>query len=75
MTTIDTLTDCQIRTLRGEAMAAGDYAQVDICQRALTSDDDTIDSDGNEIAGADMSQDDARRECARVIATAAAQQD
>jgi len=55
MTTIEnstesTVTDAQIRALRDEAAAAGDYAQVDLCNRALCSDDETTDQDGNKRA-------------------------
>lgn len=64
-----TITDKQIRELREGAMAAGDYAQVDICDRALAS--DTVDQDGHEIALADWTREEAREECARVIAYAA----
>lgn len=39
MTTIQTVTDEQIATLRSEAAAAGDDAQVRICDRALDGDD------------------------------------
>lgn len=37
MTTIDTLTDEQIDTLRDEAQAAGDLAMVDLCTEALSN--------------------------------------
>ena len=73
MTTTETLTTEQIKTLRDEAVAAGDYAQADICQRALAA--DTVDQDGNEIALADWTVEQAREACARVIAAAEAQQD
>lgn len=39
MTTIDTLTDDQIRTLSTEAAVAGDMEQVQICDRALDGDE------------------------------------
>ena len=48
-------------------MAAGDYAQVDICDRALAADDSTTDQDGNTVACADLSREDARAECADAI--------
>ena len=48
-------------------MAAGDYAQVDICDRALAADDSTTDQDGNTVARADLSREDARAECADAI--------
>ncbi len=38
MTTIDTITDDQIRTLSDEAGAHGDLEMVAICQRALEGD-------------------------------------
>lgn len=66
-----TITTKLIRALRSEAIAAGDYAQADLCQRALST--DTIDQDGNRIPYAEMTQDDAIEACARVIANAAAQ--
>jgi hypothetical protein len=36
MLTAETITNAQIRALRTEAEKAGDYAQVDICDRALS---------------------------------------
>lgn len=63
-------TAAQIRTLRNEALAAGDYAQVDLCDRALVLDGETTDQDGNEIALADMSQEDAILTCTGVILAA-----
>ena len=36
--TAETITTAQIKALRSEAQAAGDYAQVDICDRALAKD-------------------------------------
>lgn len=65
--TAETITAAQIRALRNEAQAAGDYAQVDICDRALADDDSTTDQDGNEVARADLSRTDARAECADAI--------
>jgi hypothetical protein len=65
------VTDAQIRALRAEATAAGDHRQVDLCNRALA--DGTIDQDGNEIAFADWSKDEAREQCAEAIAWAKAQ--
>ena len=64
------ITDRQIKTLRSKALATGDYAQVDLCDRALSA--DTIDQDGNPIALADMTQDAARQACADAIDAAAA---
>lgn len=40
MTTIDTITDEQIRALSYEAGCAGDLAMVAICERAIDGDDD-----------------------------------
>jgi hypothetical protein len=54
-TTTTEITDDQIERLQQEAAQAGDSAQVAICERAMTGDDD------------------ARRECQRVVADAAAQ--
>jgi hypothetical protein len=71
MTTIETITRSQIKTLRSEALAAGDYHQVDICDRALSSDD--VDQDGNPVALSDMTREEALAECARVISDAEAQ--
>ena len=39
MTTIDTITDWQIRTLSDDAADHGDHEQVEICHRALNGDD------------------------------------
>lgn len=65
------ITTAQIKQLRDEALAAGDYAQVDVCERALAT--ETVDQDGHAIALADWTQDEARAECARVIRAAASQ--
>jgi len=46
MLTAETITTAQIRALRTEAMEAGDYAQVDICDRALN-----LRANGAEAAG------------------------
>mgnify|MGYP006931613400 CR=1 FL=1 len=70
--TAETITTAQIRALRREAEAAGDYAQIDICDRALASDDTTTDQDGNTVARADLSREDARAECAEAINAARA---
>lgn len=56
------ITDAQIRTLRAEAAAAGDLAQVNLCDAALG------------LAEALM-VDEAREACAAVIARAADMQD
>lgn len=64
------ITNEQIRTLRSEAMAAGDYRQVDVCDVALaplesanTDGTPLVDSDGNPTTRTE-----ARAECERVIA-------
>ncbi|MDH5244842.1 MAG: hypothetical protein OEW98_00210 [Betaproteobacteria bacterium] len=59
-----TVTDEQITRLRDEAAQAGDDAQVDICQRAL----------GRRGGPVALTVDEARYECARVIADATAQE-
>jgi hypothetical protein len=68
-----TISDKQIRALREEAIAHGDYVQADLCNRALAS--DMVDQDGNAIAFADMTADEARAACANAIARARAQED
>lgn len=65
------MTEAQIRALRDEALKAGDYSQVDICNRALAPDGSAVDQDGNPLALADWTQEEAREECARVIAAGA----
>lgn len=68
LTALETnITDKQIRALRDEALAAGDYQQVDLCQRALTLDSDVTDADENLIPMAEVSQLEARAECERVV--------
>ena len=82
-TTTATITDRQIRTLRAEAVAAGDSLQVAICDVALATGIATIAEIEESVradlevlgiipehVGADLA---ARAECARVIADAAAQ--
>lgn len=61
MTTIDTITDDQIRALETEAGAAGDLDMAAICRVALGEED------GDEAA--------ARAECVRVIREAEAMAD
>lgn len=51
MTTLSAITDSQIRALRGEARAAGDFVQFVICSVALGERDD-LDGDASEL-GAD----------------------
>jgi hypothetical protein len=65
-----TITDKQIRQLREEALACGDYRQVDVCNRALAT--DTVDQDGHEIAFASWTQEEARTACAEAIHAAEA---
>lgn len=74
-TTLESLTEKQIRSLREEALGAGDYQMVDICQRALTRDSQTIDADGNNMALAEMPQSEARYLVVEAIRSAEAQQD
>ena len=64
-TTIDTVTNDQIKTLRDEADAHGDNKMSDICQRALGY------TAGVRCAET-MTVDAARAECARVIGEAEA---
>jgi len=71
MTTIETLTTKQIKALRAEAIAAGDYRQADICDRALAT--DAVDQDGNEIALADWTVEQARAAIVEAINDAEAQ--
>jgi hypothetical protein len=73
--TAATITDRDIRKLREEAIAANDYRQVDICQRAITADGDTTDQDGNAIEFADWTREYARGECAVAINAARAEDD
>lgn len=61
------ITDRQIRDLRERAEAARDHSTQDFCNRALCRDDDTCDQDGNPIAYADWTQEEARSECARLL--------
>ena len=68
--TAATITDREIRKFREEALAAPDYDQVDLCNRALAT--DTVDQDGNEIALAALTREDARARCAAAINTARA---
>ncbi len=77
-----TITDEKIRALRGEAEKAGDLRQAMICVLALGGSRALRGHDGGPDAGTDaydlleegMTQDEAREECERVIAGAAAQQ-
>lgn len=87
-----TVTDAQIKALRGEAAEAGDVAQRILCDIALDGEDslydeECLDADGRpdysggghsrgELRAIEealrMTQDEARAECARVIAEAQA---
>ncbi len=57
----------QIKALRTEAISHGDYGTADMCDRALTSDDDLTDQDGNRVALAEISQSQARANVAKYI--------
>lgn len=63
MTTIDTITTAQIKTLRTEAAEAGDSTMVYVCDRALDESDETLTED--DIMSA-------RAVCVRVIRAAEA---
>jgi hypothetical protein len=78
-TTIDTITDKQIRGLRTEAIAAGDEMQAGICSLALGVTEYTTPATVASLAGNDFltpEKDElrelARAECVRVIAEAEA---
>ncbi len=73
--TAETITNRQIRNLRQEALAAvsPDYAQADICARALS--DDTVDQDGNLVPYADWTLEEARQACADAVNAARAMDD
>lgn len=83
MTTIDTITDEQIEDLRREAEEHDDHAQVAYCnvalgrRRAVREDADErpmLPAMRDRVrAIADLSREEARAECARVIAEAEAQ--
>jgi hypothetical protein len=66
------ITNKQIKSLRQEALAVGDYLGVDICNRALTPDDQTTTDDGDLMPLHEWTQAGARAECARMIADAIA---
>lgn len=61
------ITDRQIRDLRERAEVARDYSTLDLCNRALCRDGEAEDQDGNPIAYADWTQEEARSECARLL--------
>ena len=65
----DTVTDEQIKALREEALAAGDRAQVDLCDVALAA-HETADAEGGELRGPDgeiWTRTEAREACADAI--------
>lgn len=69
------VTKKQIRALHEEALAAGDYRQVGICDLALAA-HETADEFGNSLVGPDgkiWTRTEAREECARVITDATAE--
>lgn len=80
-TTLQTITDEQIEALRRGSAEAGDSAQDVICMRAQGADADDLDflraaaTDAEKARALAMSMDEARAECARVIADAEAMQD
>lgn len=63
MTTIDTISDSQIRTLQREAASAGDLDMVSVCRTAC----------GDEETATQTQIQAARVECVRAIADAEAQ--
>jgi hypothetical protein len=74
MTTIDTLTDTQIETLRDEAAAAGDLAQVALCRLALgyaLNELSPLELDA--VSCVDVARAEARIRCLRAIQSAEAQ--
>ena len=87
MTTAKNVTDAQIRALRSEAAQAGDVAQTVICDLATGDLDLDGDKSASRLAQvvdtypaltrdecrriADMSEDEARAECARVLSSSA----
>lgn len=67
--TADTITTEQIKALREEALAAGDRAQVDLCDVALAA-HETADAEGGELRGPDgeiWTRTEAREACADAI--------
>lgn len=69
------ITNKQILALRTEALIAGDYRQVDICDVALAA-HETATEQGEDLTGPDgepMTRSEARDLCADVIASAEAQ--
>lgn len=74
-TTIETITDAQIRALGTAAAEAGDIEQAAICARAVGEPMDGFDIDDAETDRVlTMTQDDARAACVRAINHAEAQE-
>lgn len=73
-----TITTAQIKTLRSEALAAGDTVMAEWCDVALVPHED-CDAEGRQLfsptTGAPIHRTDARAVCARAINDAAAQAD
>jgi hypothetical protein len=69
MTTKENIMDKQIKTLREEAMAVGDYRMADICDIALARRDHDEQTAETLIGpdGAPMTRSEAREICAEVI--------
>lgn len=73
-----TITDKQIRALREEAMAAGDYVAADYCGIALAYAEDADDVGAelvDPVTGSPITRSEARAICADMIANAAAMVD
>jgi hypothetical protein len=67
--TAETITTAQIKALRAEAEAAGDRAQVDLCDLALAA-HETADAQGGDLIGPDgaiWTRTEAREACADAI--------
>lgn len=74
--TAETISEQQVKALRGEALEANDFDQVAVCDLAL---DGTIDTDDYTVLSGhmasklrNMSRDEAYAECARALNDAAA---
>jgi hypothetical protein len=67
--TAETITTAQIKALRAEAEAAGDRAQVDLCDLALAA-HETADAQGGDLIGPDgaiWTRTEAREACAGAL--------
>lgn len=67
--TAETIATAQIKALRAEAEAAGDRAQVDLCDLALAA-HETADAQGGDLIGPDgaiWTRTEAREACADAI--------